>query len=364
MGIRFDPATNTWTASYSRRPGPGVAPISKTVKKIGSEKAAQKVLEQIMSDVMDKSKFKLAPRWSFVVEKYFDQTAATGISGKTLENYRYNIIAHTFPKWEKLSVQDITAKQILEVINVDLKDKASSHRKYVLKILRNIFTFAVNEDFVSRNPTPSIHFKKQEKLKGVLTKDQVMLFLTTAKELNHEWYPHWFMALYTGMRNGELYALKWDRINLENNFIVIDSAWNNVDGIKSTKSGDDRILEIAPDLRYLLAELKVRNGDGEFVLPRISSWNKGEQARELRKFLIGLNLPQIRFHDLRATWATLLLSSGLEPIKVMKMGGWKDLKTLQIYIRKSGIDIKGCMEGFSLHNPSAKSAKVFHLSAR
>ena len=36
-----------------------------------------------------------------------------------------------------------------------------------------------------------------------------------------------------------------------------------------------------------------------------------------------------------------MLSKGVEPIKVMAMGGWKDLKTMQIYIRKSGIHIQG-----------------------
>ena len=58
-------------------------------------------------------------------------------------------------------------------------------------------------------------------------------------------------------------------------------------------------------------------------------------------FLQGLGLPQIRVHDLRATWATLLLSKGVAPIKVMKCGGWKDIKTMQYYTRLSGVDIRG-----------------------
>lgn len=66
-----------------------------------------------------------------------------------------------------------------------------------------------------------------------------------------------------------------------------------------------------------------------------------EQARILRAFLSEINLPSVRFHDLRASWATVMLSKGVEPIKVMSMGGWRDLKTMQIYIRKSGINIQG-----------------------
>ena len=112
----------------------------------------------------------------------------------------------------------------------------------------------------------------------------------------------------------------------------------------------------------VLRELKLQNSGSEFVLPRISKWDKGEQARELRMFLTGLRLPSVRFHDLRATWATLLLSKGVTPIKVMIMGGWKDLKTMQIYVRKAGVDTRGATDCLDLHSLSPKQeAQVLKL---
>ena len=111
-------------------------------------------------------------------------------------------------------------------------------------------------------------------------------------------------------------------------------------GFKETKSGDDRIVEIAESLMPLMEEL-YRSKINEFVLPRLENWGMNEQARILRAFLTEINLPSVRFHDLRASWATVMLSKGVEPIKVMSMGGWRDLKTMQIYIRKSGINIQG-----------------------
>lgn len=56
-----------------------------------------------------------------------------------------------------------------------------------------------------------------------------------------------------------------------------------------------------------------------------------------------------------------MLSRGIEPIKVMKMGGWKDLKTMMIYARKAGVDIKGITDCLDLHNPSAEAGKVVNL---
>lgn len=71
-----------------------------------------------------------------------------------------------------------------------------------------------------------------------------------------------------------------------------------------------------------------------------------------------LGLPEIRFHDLRASWATMLLAKGVAPSKVMAMGGWKDMDTMLIYMRKAGIDIKGStqvLDGMQTHGVPAGS---------
>jgi integrase len=111
----------------------------------------------------------------------------------------------------------------------------------------------------------------------------------------------------------------------------------------------------------VLKELKLKQIDSHFVLARSRNWEKGEQARMLRMFLQGIGLPEVRFHDLRATWATIMLSRGVEPIKVMSMGGWKNLKTMQIYIRKAGVNIKGITDGLDLHNPCDQIAQVIQI---
>jgi site-specific recombinase XerD len=54
------------------------------------------------------------------------------------------------------------------------------------------------------------------------------------------------------------------------------------------------------------------------------------------------------FHTLRACFATHLLSLGVEQAKVMRMGGWSDLKTFQIYLRLAGVDVKGVASGLDV----------------
>ena len=44
------------------------------------------------------------------------------------------------------------------------------------------------------------------------------------------------------------------------------------------------------------------------------------------------------------------------------MGGWKDMKTMMVYMRKAGISIRGITDGLKLHNPSREAGKVVQFS--
>lgn len=59
-------------------------------------------------------------------------------------------------------------------------------------------------------------------------------------------FSSWFMAICTGMRNGELYALKWKNVDLDNRQIKVSRTWTSISGFKNGKIGRDRIVEITP----------------------------------------------------------------------------------------------------------------------
>lgn len=330
-------------------------------EKITSRAEAQRIYNQLVIEVSDKLKEATSPKWSNMVQRFVEASLRRGLTPKTVENYRLGLEAHTIPEWGNKRIDAIQTEEIRALILDRLSHRSPNQQKNVLKFIRAVFNYAAETGAVMRNPTPQMKFRVGDKIKGVLTEKQIEILLNKAKELDCEWYPHWATAIYTGMRNGELYALTWDKVNLDDRKILVDCSWNNTDGFKSTKSGDDRMVEIAPPLIPVLSELKLKHADSNFVLPRIDKWDKGEQARELRMFLMGLGLPRIRFHDLRASWATVMLGKGVEPIKVMIMGGWKDMKTMMIYMRKAGVEIRGITDDLRLHNPSRDAAKVFRI---
>ena len=188
--------------------------------------------------------------------------------------------------------------------------------------------------------------RRKKKFPEILNLTEIRTFLYEAKARNHEWYPVWATALLTGMRSGELFALEWNDVDFENKLVRVKKSFNKrTNEIKSTKAGYWRNVPISNELNNLLVELKSLNGSTTWVLPRLSEWLRGEQAKPLRHFLKEIGLPSVKFHTLRACFATQLLADGVETAKVMKIGGWKDLKTMQIYMRLAGVDEKGATEG-------------------
>ena len=363
MGFKPDPnKKGTWMVWYSKRHPITGQPIQLRRRGIKSKAEAQKAEAQLIIEVENKVQEKVVPSWSKLVEDYRQHIIEKGFTMKTVSNSYSCLRIHTFEDWGHRLVDTITSQEIREFVRDKTGHWSPSHQKYILSRIRGVFEYALEAGHLHHNPTPEMKFRTGHKAKKVLTEEQIDLFLSRAKEYDIQWYPHWCLALYTGMRNGELYALTWDKVSFESCQILVDSSWNNKDGFKDAKSGDDRIIQIAPRLMELLRELKLQSPESDFVLPRISKWDKGDQARDLRMFLAGMGIPPIRFHDLRATWAILLLSKGAEPIKVMMMGGWKDLKTMQIYVRKAGVEVRGATDCLDLHSLSPQQeAQVLKL---
>lgn len=340
MGIKYNEAREHYEVSYSRRHP--ITKKSKNIKRIGIKTKSQaiKLEKQIKNELLRKFYDIKHPFWNDVVSDFITHFINQGMANNTVTNYRGALKVHTYEKWKDRRITEISTTEIRDLILEDLASFSEAQRKNMLKFIRAVFRYAIECNIVQRDPSPRLKFKTGEKIKKVLTENQIKTFLKAAKAQNNSWFPIWALASYTGMRNGELFALRWERVDLNKRIMVICESWTRENGYKDTKSGDDRSVEIALSFMPVMKEL-YENKTSEFVLPRVNSWEGGMQSKILRDFLEELNLPLIRFHDLRASWATIMLSKGVEPIKVMAMGGWKDLKTMQIYIRKSGIHIQG-----------------------
>lgn len=361
MGIKYNEATKDYSVSYYKRHPITRMPVRAARRGVKTKAEANRVYAELVVQVENRLHAETMPTWRDFLPRYFKACRSRELREKTLYDYSICLNKYTLELWSDRTIDTITTEEIRLLVQ-GVEDISVAHRSNLRKFISGVFGYAVEAGILQRNPCPQMKFKQNLKLKAVLTEEQAGLLLSKARELDWPWYPHWMLALYLGLRNGELYALKWDKVDLDTLQIKVDSSWNSKDGFKSTKTGDDRIVPInQEDLLPFLRKLKLVTGSTEFVLPRSHRWEKGEQARELRLFLKGLGLPEIRFHDLRATWATLLLSKGVPAVQVMTMAGWKNYKTMVIYLRKAGVDVRGATDALRLHDPVREVGKLLHF---
>ena len=294
----------------------------------------------------------LVERWS----KHLSYQDHSGLSKETLNDYLAAIHKHTQHWWDRPS-ESITKPDVIEVIHqLEAWGKSKGFQARLKHIIARVFRFGIDYGHIvrlERSPTYGIQVNRRIRKKPeILTEEQVKRLLRVARESKSRWYPIWSFALLTGMRSGELFALTWNDIDWGSKEVSVTKSYSaRHKRTKSTKSGDWRTVPISSELEKILLELKAGRPDSTFVLPRIRDWVRGMQATALRKFCVSYGLPSIRFHTLRACFATHLIRHGVAAGKVMKMCGWKDLDTMEHYVRLAGIETRGATEKLRILPP-------------
>lgn len=282
----------------------------------------------------------------------------------TVINYTAQMGKWINPHWDNLDLHKITKQKVYDTIFTDIDSKISPWtRKTILKMVRRIFEMAVEEGILDRNPCAGIRVNVPEVDQKVLTKTEVGIFLQEAKLTDHRFYPIWAMALMTGMRSGELFALKWTDIDFDGKTISVSKQWTSKNGFGPTKTQRSRVVPISNALLKFLKELKIKAGSqNEFVLPQMPEWENGEQARITREFCAAIGITPVKFHDLRATFITNLLARGESLARVMAIVGHSQIKTTNGYLRKAGVDVQGATEKLGYDLPDeVVGAKVLSL---
>jgi integrase len=307
--------------------------------------------------------------WGAVVEAWADflKVSAHNLAATTRSDYVASIKKHTSSWWNKQAVE-ISKADIYQLFSdMNHNGFTNSYQRKMKTLIHRAFIFGIEQELIrGMNQSPTVGIKlgrKEDKKPEILNNTQIRHLLKSAKDLDHPWYPVWAMAVLTGMRNGELFALLWTDVDLETKKIRLDKSYNCRKRItKETKGGYWRNLPISDELSSLLLDLKATSGTRNEVLPRVTRWGHGVQARELRKFCIGIGLPSIKFHTLRACFATQLIHYGVPPIQIQKICGWKDLETMQRYVRIAGIETDGvteCLRVLPEHEIFKQVAAVF-----
>ncbi|WP_129596669.1 tyrosine-type recombinase/integrase [Anaerophilus nitritogenes] len=218
---------------------------------------------------------------------------------------------------------------ILQKFYEDLIHERNLSNNTVIKVHRMLhlaLKHAVKWQLMNTNPCELVDPPKATEIKmKYWAPDEINFYLDILKD--EFLYPVVFLAVHTGCRVGELCAIKWEDVDLINGTLSINKTLQRIDGkltLKEPKTKNssrtvtllDNTMKLLKDTKKQHMERKLKYGiDLEFVL----CWEDGRPidphyaSSNFRKLLKKHNIPKIRFHDLRHTHATLLLSLGINP---------------------------------------------------
>ncbi len=370
---------------------------SKKNPRIRVQKKATKVKNELEAKKLDKLLYKEAIEevfkrenealsWDTVVEKWASfqtNSSFSNCSPPVVSDY-VALMRKWTTAWSGRPCNELNrgdGRLVLEL--AQSANKSKGYLKRLKQVVNVIWNWAVEERVIMGvQNSPMFGLKLEEAREAeppeILSLTEVQNLLVVAekavqtKTLEPVWWYVWTVALLTGGRSGEIQGLRKEDCNLvkmeealeqerrierahERRYgnIQVRRSWNKrIGGYKTTKAGYWRNVPVSGEL-YWFIQNNLWDQDfgndqfGRYLLPRHNLWRKGEQARVLRQFCVGNRLPSVKFHTLRACFATHLIRMGVTPVTIMKICGWTNLKTMQRYVRLAGIDEAGATEGLN-----------------
>jgi integrase len=338
-----DPVTGKWKVRTT------------TVK--GSRKDAQVELQRILKSLNDGAYIEPTKITVRDFLKDWLETVRAQISIKTHERYDQAVNLYLIPAFGNCLLTKLTPSVIQQAYNVwetsgrrDRKAGGLSPqtRLHIHRIFKSALKHAFQFQLIVRNPADAI--KPPRVAKGTLTtltveQSAILLDAVRGKTI----YMPVLLALTTGMRRGEILALRWKNVDFEKKTVrVVESIEQSKKGIrfKAPKTERTRAI-ILPDyaVEELKAwkdkqaeeflELKLQQNEDSLVCSRFDStpvWPTSVTHEFIKAIKKLPNLPRVRFHDLRHSHATQLLAAGIHPkIAQERLGHSTITTTLDLY---------------------------------
>ncbi len=176
---------------------------------------------------------------------------------------------------------------------------------------------AIAKNLIAKNPTEGTTVPKKKKKDLKVLNDGELDKLMQALNDDKEWGDFFYLELTTGLRRGEICGLKWENFDEEQNKLYIRISIYRDDGeLKEGKPKTDEGERCIILPKATADILKRRKRISKWIFPNLTTPElpiAPEAAyRKAKLMLKSLNLPNISFHDLRHTFATHAIASGVD----------------------------------------------------
>ncbi|MHC5217848.1 tyrosine-type recombinase/integrase [Enterococcus sp. LJL128] len=275
---------------------------------------------------------------------WLDYLTAKKIKPSTYSNYRNKLDKHIFPFMGEIKLVELNTSTIEAFIHYLISLKLSAKTIHsIVNILKSALHKAFVDGYLRKDPCLGIILPRTQKkaVSALTSKQQSQLEEAAWKEAECSAV---LLSLATGMRIGEISALRWEDIDFDNNIISVKRTLQRImisDGetsktkviISQPKTGSSiRAIPLAKNLkRYLLNKKKqslsiyVVSCKDSFAEPRVINYR-------FKRLLKKAGLESVNFHVLRHTFATRCVEAGVDIATLSKLLGHTSIKlTLDTY---------------------------------
>jgi integrase len=286
------------------------------------------------------------------LRRWLEDSVKDTVRGTTFERYEQNCRKHIIPTLGRVKLKDLTPAHVRGLYKEKLHSLSPRSVRYIHVTLHKALKQAMHDGLIPRNVTEAVKPPQiQREEMRPLTPEQAKTLLETVRDEDDRLEALYVMAITTGLRQGELLGLKWDDVDLEAGTLQVRRTLTTAKGgpvLSAPKTkGSRRTVKLS---QMALGALR-RHLDrqlGEEIDRAGSLWREnglifasevGEPldrryitTHQFKPLLKRAGLPEIRFHDLRHTCATLLLSKNVNPKVVSEMLGHASIAiTLDTY---------------------------------
>jgi integrase len=285
--------------------------------------------------------------------RWFDEVQKPNLRDSAIERYENCIYKHILPALGHIELQKLTAQHVQSFYNSKRKAGYAAESVITLhKVIHKALDNAVRWRLVPRNVSDDVTLPKHgaQGESQSLTVQQARRLLTVAK--GHELEAMIVLLLDTGMRHGEITALRWEDINFEKGTVSIHRTVSHLR--KGISEGDpktatsEREITLSPSVLAVLQGHHVRQramqqraGEKWQDLGLVFPNSKGGYQRKLtntsrfHRLLAQAGLPEIRIHDLRYTAVTLMMEMGINQKAIQHRVGHAHLEQTWKYTHVS-----------------------------
>jgi integrase len=280
--------------------------------------------------------------------RWLTEYVEPNLSPNTVKSYTNIVTVHLVPGLGKIALKNIKAEHLQTYYADKLKTLNSTTVRHHHTLLHRAFKQAVLLDLMTRNPADAVTPPRYHKAEmHILNENEVDLVLRSA---NPEYYSFFYLALFSGLRRGELLALRWSDVNLPMAEMSVSRSVVSLEGggyiFKDTKTAKSRrTVALSPSTCQVLSEhldkqmankkrleIKFHNDDLIFSHDYKNPFNGNAVSMVWRNLVRRLGLKGVRFHDCRHTMATAMLSAGVHPKIVQERLGHSSIAiTLDTY---------------------------------